>query len=197
MSCLFVPVFSGPPSGWGVHRRNDFLFNDMSRATRDEGAVLLFVMVFVFVDSTAGRHCLPHDDSVSTSSRCYGSTSCLPPLTRRGSPSDFVPFLSVLLGLVAVSFFFLGGWVGFPLPRFPLPPPLWLFFPLGGLGPLAVFSRCFPHGSWVGGGLRFCVFVSPAISCVLHLSSLATRTIWSTDPQTPRPPPPFSLARRS
>ena len=71
------------------------------------------------------------------------------------------------------------------------PWPSWRFFLLGGLGPLAVFSWCFPHGSWVGGGA--CFFGSPAISCFLRLSSLAARKTWSTDPQTPRPPPALFL----
>ena len=83
-------------------------------------------------------------------------------------------------------------WVGgFPLAAFSLPPPLWRFFLLlGGWVPLAVFSLCFPHVSWVGGGCVFCFFFScyllhlaPPLACRLSL-----RSTWSTDPQTPRPP---------
>ena len=37
---LIVRVFLGTPSGWGVHRHNDFLVDDMSRTTGDGGVVL-------------------------------------------------------------------------------------------------------------------------------------------------------------
>ena len=96
------------------------------------------------------------------------------------------------------AFFLSSGLVGCPLPCFPLPPcPCGLsFFWVGG-SPLPCFPGVSPM--FLGrGGVVFCVFVSPAISCILRLFlSLATRAIWSTDPQTPRPPPPFSLVRRS
>ena len=42
--------------------------------------------------------------------------------------------------------------------------PCGVLLPLGGLGPLAVFSRCFPQGSWVGGGAFFSLL--PLASCV-------------------------------
>ena len=99
--------------------------------------------------------------------------------------------------LVALSFFLLGWW-GAPCRvfLFPLGPCGLSFFWVGGF-PLPCFPGVSPM--FLGrGGVVFCVFVSPAISCILRLFlSLATRAIWSTDPQTPRPPPPFSLVRRS
>ena len=82
-------------------------------------------------------------------------------------------FVAFFLRLVAP--FFLSGWVGFPLPRFSLPLPLWRFFLLGGWVPLAVFSPCFPRGSWVGGGAILSVLFFPAISCILHLSPCRLR----------------------
>ena len=132
-------------------------------------------------------HC-PHNDAVSTFSPCFGSASRSPPFTRRGFPRVFVSF-SVFLRLVALSFFF---WVGgVPLAVFSLSPPLLALLSSGWVGsPCRVFPVFSPwfSGGW---GVVFCVFVSPAISCILRLSSLATRTTWSTDPQTPRPPRPF------
>ena len=112
-------------------------------------------------------------------------------------PQRFCSFFVVFLGLVAFSFFLLGGWA--PLAAFSSPPwPMWPFFPLGGWVPLAVFSRCFPPGSREFGGscFVFLFLLLSLASCIFSLS-LATRVIWSTDPQTPRPPPPFSLVRRS
>ena len=67
-------------------------------------------------------------------------------------------------------FFFLSGWVGFPLPRFLLPRGFfWRFFLLrGGWVPLAaffpVFSPRFLGG--LGAFLVFCVFLLSLASCV-------------------------------
>ena len=67
------------------------------------------------------------------------------------------------------AFFLSSGLVGFPLPCFSSP--------------------SFLASGWLGWGF-------PACSCVLHLFlSLAAREPWSTDPQPPRPPQPFVLAR--
>ena len=149
------------------------------------------LVLFCLWDSTGG--CCPHDDPVSTNSRCYGSASCSPPLTRRGSPSDFVLF-SVLLGLVALSFFLLGGW-GAPCRVFLFPLALVAVLSSGWVGSpcrvIPVFSPWF-LGGW--GGVF--VFLLPSLASCIFLS-LAARKTWSTDPQTPRPPPPFSLVRRS
>ena len=108
----------------------------------------------------------PHNDSASTSSRCFGPAPAWTPLTRRGTPRGFVDFLLLfLLGLVALSFFLLGWWG--PLPCFPLPPgPR-----LGGWVPLAAFSPvvslCFSGGG--GGGSFFLCYLlllaSLSLSC--------------------------------
>ena len=139
----------------------------------------------------------PHNDTASTFSPCYGSASRSPPSSRRGIPRDFDVFFFWFFW-PSGAFFLSSGLVGLPLPCFPLPPgPCGLsFFWVGGF-PLPCFPGVSPM--FLGrGGVVFCVFVSPAISCILRLFlSLATRAIWSTDPQTPRPPPPFSLVRRS
>ena len=82
-----------------------------------------------------GGRC-PHDDSVSSSSRCHGSASCSPPLTRRGAPSVFVDFFfGFFLGLVT------SGLVGFPLPCFFLPLVSWFW--VVGLGILLSLASCF------------------------------------------------------
>ena len=88
------------------------------------------------------------------------------------SPGYFVVFF--FLGLVA-RFFFLSGWVGFPLPRFP-PSPL--------------FSVAFSSSGWVGSPCRVFPVFSPrflgglggvsgfflAFSCyLLHLASFSSR----------------------
>ena len=127
--------------------------------------------LFFWFSTRRGGFC-PHDDSVSTSSRCYGSTSCSPPFTRRGFPSDFVLFGFSWPSGVFLSFFWVGG---LPLAAFSSPPwPVWPFFLLGGLVPLAAFSRCFPHGSWVGGGVVLFFLLLSLASCIFSLS-LATR----------------------
>ena len=107
-------------------------------------------------------------------------------------PQRFCFFFVGLLCLVALSFFLLGGW-GSPCRAFPVPLRCGFFFLWVGWVPLAAFSLWFPRVSWVGGGEFFSLL--PLASCIFL--SLAPRAIWSTDPQTPRPPPPFSLVRRS
>ena len=77
----------------------------------------------------------PHDDAVSSSSRCHGSPSSCPPFTRRG----FRFFLCVF-GLVAF-FFFLLGWWGSPCRVFSPPPVSWFW--VVGLGISA--CSCFLH----------------------------------------------------
>ena len=118
----------------------------------------------VFCRLTRG-HC-PHNDAVSTFSPCLGSASRSPPCTRRGFPRVFVSF-SVLLRLVALSFFF---WVGgVPLAVFSLSPAFAgsSFFWVGWV-PLPRFPGVFPMvlGRAGGGVLCFC------FSCyLLHLAS--------------------------
>ena len=129
----------------------------------------------------------PHHDSASTSSPCHGSASCRPPSSRRGFPQVILSILFVFSRLVAL-FFFLSGWVGFPLPRFP-PSPLfrWRFLPLGGWGPLAASSRRFPRVSWVfwGSFLGFRVF----FCYLLHLASFSSRPKLGKDGLPTRKPP--------
>ena len=109
------------------------------------------------------------------------------------SPSHFVDLFFFRFFSPSGVFFLSSGLVGLPLPCFSLPPgPRSVSFFWVGWVPLPCFPRFFPHGSWVGGG-GVSFFVSPATSCFLHLSSLAARKIWSTDPQTPRPPPALFL----
>ena len=106
-------------------------------------------------------------------------------------PRDILSILFCFSGPYG-CFFFLSGWVGFPLPRF-LPSP---FFPLafffssfllGGWVPLAAFSRCFPRASGVG-WWAFLVFLRfLAISCILHL--LSSRPELGKDGLPTRKPP--------
>ena len=165
-----------------MHRHNDF-FRRHEQDDRRETRKMVFFLCYgsCFFDVTKGG-IAPHNDSASTSSRGSGSASRCPPSSRRGSPKKFCRFFSVFFGLVAF-FFFLSGWVGFPLPRFP-PPPLflWRFSSSGWVGsPCCVFPVFSPW--FLGGWGGVFVFFSPAISCILHLSLLG--------------PPPFSLVRLS
>ena len=153
-----------------MHRPNDF-FDDRSRRTGDERGVFVLCFLFFRRDSEGGI--APHNDSASTSSRCSTLRSRL--LQGVAFPQTILSILFVFLGLVAL-FFFLSGWVGFPLPRFPRSPLfLWRFLPLGGWVPLAAFSRCFPRASWVGWGAFscFCVFLLSLASCIFSLLGLS------------------------
>ena len=89
-----------------------------------------------------------------------------------------------------VFLFLLGGW-GSPCRVFPVPRLCWLFFLLGGLGPLAAFSRCFPHGSRVGGGWCFVFWflLLSLASCVFLLLQLGQHGLPTRKP--PGPPRPF------
>ena len=147
--------FSGPLPGWGVHRRNDFLFDDMSRTTGDGGAVCFWLWCLFLSTRLRGGQCLPHNDWASTSSRCYGSTAGSSSRSRRGSPSDFVSFSSVLLGLVALSFFLLGGW-GSPCRVFPFPRRCGSSFLWVGWVPLPRFPGVFPRVLGGEGGRVSC-----------------------------------------
>ena len=130
-----------------------------------------FVLVFVLVDLTEGRQCLPRNDWASTSSRCHGSTAGSSSCPRRGSPRDFVS-LFVVSSWPSGAFFLSSGWAGFPLPCFPFPRRCGSSFFWVGWVPLPRFPGVFPMVlGWLGG--RVLCFVSPAISCVLHLFSLS------------------------
>ena len=105
----------------------------------------------------------PHHDSASSSSRCHGSASCSPPLTRRGAPSVFVVFLLLLLGLVAL-FFFLLGWWGSPCRVFPIPLVSWFWVFLHSPLRSCICSLSFQMGwgsrtVWVFSGFFFWGFV--------------------------------------
>ena len=106
----------------------------------------------------------PHNDSASTSSPRCGCASRSPPLTRRGTPRDFV-FLCFLSWPSGVFFFFF--WVGWGSSCRVCSSPSFLVL-----------------GCWVG---DFCYLLHLA-------SPLAPRETWSTDPQPPRPLQLFALA---
>ena len=133
----------------------------------------------------------PHNDSVSTRSRCSCSASCCPPSTKRGPPKTFSRFFFLVFRLSGV-FLLLSGLVGFPLPRFS--PPLFFLWRFSSSGWVGSPCRVFPVFSplflgWAGGGVFF--------SAVrLHLASPpAPRSTWSTDPQPLRPLQLLALAR--
>ena len=117
-----------------------------------------YVFLFLFVSTTLALAW----SWACTSSGSSGASRCFPQRFRR-------VFVFLFLRLVALRVS--SGLVGFPLPRFLFPLPLWLLFLLGWWVPLAAFSRLFPHVSWVGGGVCFC------FSCyLLHLASRSLRS---------------------
>ena len=133
--CLayLVLVLSGLPSGWGVHRHNDFPFDDRSRTTGDDRSVCVFcfcVCAALFCGTRRGG-CCPHDDSASTSSLMLRLSFILDAFNKAWLPQQFCRSFSssVLLGLVAL-FFFLLGWWGSPCRVFSSP----LFLGSGWLG---------------------------------------------------------------
>ena len=154
----------------------------------------MFLLWCLFlVDSTDGRHCLPHNDWASSSSSCYGSTAGASSRSRRGS-QRFASFLSVLLGLVALSFFLLGGW-GSPCRVFPFPRRFWLFFLWVGWVPLPRFPGVFPMVlGRVGGRVSCFVFLFLLLflaSCIFLLLQLGQHGLPTRKP--PGPPPALFL----
>ena len=122
---LSVLGFLGTPPGWGVHRHNDFLFDDMSRTTGLTG-VIVFLLLLCCVFSTGWgarpptmtqrvRSHLAADLEIAAFNKAWHPPEVL----------SILVFLLVFLGLVA--FFFSSGLVGFPLPYFPLPLVSWFW----------------------------------------------------------------------
>ena len=176
--CLFGVWFllRGPPGGRGASsRRLCFWRHEQDDMRGSCSCVFVMLTCFVFSTRLRGGHCpLPRrlsEFKLALLRLCFE----LPAFLKAWHPLDILSIF-FCFSWPNGCFFFLSGWVGFPLPRF-LPSPLFLlaffFLLLGGLAPLAAFSRCFPRASWVGWGafsgffLRFL-----AISCILHLSLL-------------------------
>ena len=103
-------------------------------------------------------------------------------------------FLAVLLGLVALSFFLLGGW-GSPCRVFPPPCLCGSSFFWVGWVLLAAFSRCFPHGSRVGGGscFVFLFLLLPLASCIFFLLQLGQYGLPTRKPPGPPRPLPWCV----
>ena len=107
-------------------------------------------------------------------------------------PQRFVSFVG--FSWPSGVFFLSSGWVGFPLPCFPLPPPLLALLSSGWVGsPCRVFPVFSP---WFSGGLGvvFCVFVFllllPSLaSCIFLLLQLRQYGLPTRKP--PGPPRPF------
>ena len=152
--------FLGPLSGWGVHRPDDlFLSTTGGRLTGEEGTDCTDLRVLgslcsVWCVRLDWGGCGPHDDTVSTSSRCSGrnllpgppcnkawlpQTICRPSSSVSSWPSGvFLSFFwvggaspcRVFLSPLARVAFFSPGWVGSPCRVFPVFSP-WF---LGGVG---------------------------------------------------------------
>ena len=123
--------------------------------------MFLFVFLFVFVDDW----CLPLGRWARTSSSWARSSRCF--------PRDFGRVFGFLLSSASSGAFrfSLGGW-GSPCRVFSSPLPCGVSLLLGGWVPLAAFSLCFPHVSWVGGGafLLFFFFLLLSLASCISLA---------------------------
>ena len=185
--CLVFWFFSGPRLGGGCIVTMTLFFDDKSRMTGATGMFVFTVMyvLCVFLFRLTRGHC-PHNDAVSTFSPRYGSASRSPPFTRRGFPQSFCFFFGS--SSPSGAFFLSSGWVGFPLPCFPLPPPLLALLSSGWVGsPCRVFPVVSPWflGGW---GVVLCVF---CFSCyLLLLASLSLLQLGQHGLPTRKPPGP-------
>ena len=173
-------IFLGVPGEGGVHRHNNMVFDDMNRRTGEENCCCVFVMLtclFLLMTRLQGGSAPPTMTLRVQTRLAAAHLLGRSPSSRRGFPQDI---LSILFGFscLVAFFFFLSGWVGFPLPRFP-PSPLCLlrFSSSGWVGsPCRVFpavSPCFC--GWIGGRFSFFFlrFLLSLASCIFSLLGLS------------------------